>query len=503
MRLINIDTMKMVEFYGSQVPEYLILSHTWEATGEISFQDYLWLSNHDEAVSLGILDDMTPEQRHRAQAKAQSVRLSSGFRKIDLFATLARDTRTDWTTIPPGYQALQSSILNTSHIWVDTVCVNKESSAGLGEAINSMFVWYQSAATYFAYLGDCGGEANLAEARWFTRGWTLQELLAPKEVILLSASWAVMGTRTSLSGTISTIARIQPEYLLGRDHIWTATVAHRMSWAANRHTTREEDTAYCLLGLFGINMPLLYGEGGRAFIRLQEEIIRHSNDHTIFCWSWPVSHNLDSYPEWSGCLAPQPSVFADSGHYQQGYPDEDDTGGESREFQLTNAGLRMNAVVLECLRETYKLLVFNATESRPDDIYPRFVCVVVQSTHQGDSYLARSSFPNRPLALPHSQRAFGSAKARRRVYLMHERDPNVTSLNRKRSFWMKLVSAYQSPFSSFTPCPRLPMRPQTADHLCHPRYSTGRGLCPDKPLCPSSRSIWQATSGGGRHGHAD
>jgi len=282
MRLINIDTMKMVEFYGSQVPEYLILSHTWEATGEISFQDYLWLSNHDEAVSLGILDDMTPEQRHRAQAKAQSVRLSSGFRKIDLFATLARDTRTDWTTIPPGYQALQSSILNTSHIWVDTVYVNKESSAELSEAINSIFVWYQSAATYFAYLGDCGGEANLAEARWFTRGWTLQELLAPKEVILLSASWAVIGTRTSLSGTISTIARIQPEYLLSRDHIWTATIAHHISWAANRHTTRKEDTAYCLLGLFGINMPLLYGEGGRAFIRLQEEIIRHSNDHTIF-----------------------------------------------------------------------------------------------------------------------------------------------------------------------------------------------------------------------------
>jgi hypothetical protein len=378
---------------------------------------------------------MTQKQRKRAEAKAQFVRSKAGFKKMDSFAVLAREARAKLKQSPTGYRVLWSS--NVNHIWIDTVCINKESSAELSEAINSMFAWYQGAAACFAYMGDCDSDADLAKARWFTRGWTLQELLAPKEVIFFSASWTVMGTRTSLANTIRAITRIQADYLLGREPISDATVARRMSWTSTRCTTREEDTAYCLLGIFGINMPLLYGEGSRAFIRLQEEIIRHHNDHTIFCWSWPASPDLDACPEWSGCLAPQPSVFAESGYFQQGYPDE---GRGPHEFQLTNAGLRINAVVLDCLKETYKLLVFNAVEPRPDEIHPRFVCVLMQSTRQGDMYLARSRFPNQLLVLPHSQRGFGNADARRTVYLVHERDPNTVLLKRKKPLWMKSVS---------------------------------------------------------------
>src|SRR6516225_4837085 len=119
MRLINIDTMKMEEFYGSQIPEYFILSHTWDAEGEISFQDYLWLDDHEEGISQGILSEMTQKQRKRAEAKAQFVRSKAGFKKMDSFAVLAREARAKLKQSPTGYRVLWSS--NVNHIWIDTV----------------------------------------------------------------------------------------------------------------------------------------------------------------------------------------------------------------------------------------------------------------------------------------------------------------------------------------------------------------------------------------------
>jgi len=169
-------------------------------------------------------------------------------------------------------------------------CIDKTSSAELSEAINSMFRWYQKASVCYAYLADVLKDTDpdkdpeeFSRSRWFTRGWTLQELVAPKNVVFYSRSWKNIGTKERLCNTISTITGIDIDTLLGED-VTFVSVANKMSWASGRRTTRTEDMAYCLLGIFDVNMPLLYGEGKKAFLRLQEEILRSSYDHSLFAW---------------------------------------------------------------------------------------------------------------------------------------------------------------------------------------------------------------------------
>lgn len=123
--------------------------------------------------------------------------------------------------------------------------------------------------------------SGFKESAWFTRGWTLQELIAPTKVLFYDSIWQELGTKESLKHSISVIIGIGLEMLKGGDPERFSAVK-RMSWATNRTTTRIEDTAYSLLGIFGFNMPMLYGEGEGAFIRLQEEIMKHSDDHSLF-----------------------------------------------------------------------------------------------------------------------------------------------------------------------------------------------------------------------------
>jgi hypothetical protein len=133
-----------------------------------------------------------------------------------------------------------------------------------------MFNWYKDAAMCYAYLNDVTSDAmsTFAKSRWLTRGWTLQELLAPKDVQFYSKDWKYIGSKTSRGEAISFATGIPSQILADVDNIWSTSIACRMSWAANRNTTRVEDAAYCLLGIFGVNMPLLYGEGEKAFLRL-------------------------------------------------------------------------------------------------------------------------------------------------------------------------------------------------------------------------------------------
>jgi hypothetical protein len=183
------------------------------------------------------------------------------------------------------------------YIWIYTCCIDKSSSAELSEAINSMYAWYQKAEICYAVLDDVPGpdaadfEAEFKASRWFTRGWTLQELLAPRNVVFfgrpLTGPSIMLGDRTSLCGLISTSTAIAEEDLIGSAYCQYCTVAQKMSWASKRETTREEDIAYSLMGLFSVNMPLLYGEGARAFMRLQEEITNISDDQSIFAWVSP------------------------------------------------------------------------------------------------------------------------------------------------------------------------------------------------------------------------
>ncbi|KAK3300585.1 heterokaryon incompatibility protein-domain-containing protein [Chaetomium fimeti] len=250
MRLLNVHTRTIGEFLSdSEVVRYAILSHTW-AEEEVTYEDFQTLS-------------------------ADALRAKKGYAKV---------VDCCWQAMADGY----------NWVWVDTCCIDKRSSAELSEAINSMFRWYQNAAVCYAYLADVPSQVDrdpfslddhLARARWFTRGWTLQELLAPKDVVFYGRDWEKIGDKLSLSKNITEITGICRSDLRSFSSSSPRSVAARMSWAAKRETSRTEDIAYCLLGIFGVNMPLLYGEGKKAFRRLQEEIMKaYPTDHTLFAW---------------------------------------------------------------------------------------------------------------------------------------------------------------------------------------------------------------------------
>ena len=138
-------------------------------------------------------------------------------------------------------------------------------------------------------------------------------------------------------------------------------------------------------------MPLLYGEGGKAFKRLQEEIVRHSNDHTIFCWSWPPSTNSEETPGWYGCPAPRPITFRETGDFVPTSAVGKDT---PLEFQLTNNGLRISLPLLDGLLDLSKLAVLNAKKANHDSR----LCLCLQKTLGGG--FVRSPFLNRLLNVP-------------------------------------------------------------------------------------------------------
>ncbi|KAH7174390.1 heterokaryon incompatibility protein-domain-containing protein [Fusarium flagelliforme] len=273
MRLINTTTLKLEEFQ-SHIPVYAILSHTW-GDEEVSFVD--WQDN------LAI------------------TRTKAGFHKIERSCHQAR---------ADGYD----------YLWCDTNCIDKRSSSELSEAINSMFNWYKNSAVCYAHLSDVspGDLSSFSNSLWFTRGWTLQELLAPSEEIF-------------------DITKIEEADM--RSGIHKASISKRMSWVSHRQTSRPEDIAYCMLGIFDINMPLLYGEGDKAFIRLQEEIIRFSNDQSIFCWHWSREHVPS---DWSSILSPSPKAFENSGSYHQAWG-----GDDSLSYTISNSGLSIKLKLVD------------------------------------------------------------------------------------------------------------------------------------------------------------
>jgi hypothetical protein len=295
MRLINTTTGLFEEFIGQNIPKYAILSHTWE-NEEVSFQDM----------------------------KDPGHVRKKGYQKIHRTCHMA-------------------SGAGIKYAWVDTCSINKDSSAELTEAINSMYRWYERAEVCYVFLTDLPASASVENAlhtcRWFTRGWTLQELIAPGNVYFFDQEWKYRGSKIDLVEILSAITGIDIGVLRNETDIATLAVAQRMSWAAHRETTRIEDTAYCLLGLFNVNMPLLYGEEEKAFRRLQEEIIKSIADYSIFAWSWPdigAQHNL----VFCGILAQSPLFF----RYCQTVK-RHATHGRT-EFSITNTGIKTQARIL-------------------------------------------------------------------------------------------------------------------------------------------------------------
>ncbi|KIM51351.1 hypothetical protein SCLCIDRAFT_1168453 [Scleroderma citrinum Foug A] len=284
MRLINVKALlereslfragkrvdrqaKVLEFGDDEATKYAILSHRWVGR-EV---------DHDEIVELA---KMPVEER-------DEIRQRHGYRKILDSCEQAKKDRYEW-------------------LWVDTCCIDKRSSAELSEAINSMYRWYENAKVCYAYLHDVPNP-SFPTARdderypdfsgwpeWFSRGWTLQELIAPSNVQFPNKNWQSIGDKRTLAPTLRKITGI-PEHILVHGLFGNRPcVAQIMSWAANRTTTRVEDRAYSLMGLLDVNMPMLYGEGKKAFHRLQLEIIRASNDQSIFAWNYRMQIGVSS-----------------------------------------------------------------------------------------------------------------------------------------------------------------------------------------------------------------
>jgi hypothetical protein len=202
MRLLHSATLELKEFTENRIPRYAILSHTW-GEEEVNYQ----------AIT-----------NHGSEWKA-------GYQKIKCCGE--RAAKDGW-----------------EYFWVDTCCIDKQSSAELSEAINSMFRWYKNAEICYVYLSDVSVPppphlshgSTIEKSRWFTRGWTLQELIAPSEIVFFDKTWQEIGKKRTLLEDLEKITTIDVRALAGAE-LSTFSVARRMSWAARRETTRLEDIA--------------------------------------------------------------------------------------------------------------------------------------------------------------------------------------------------------------------------------------------------------------------
>ena len=295
MRLINIKTFlereqvmskggrvdrrtKVLESVDDESTKYAILSHRWINPTEVDYEEMVDLAK------------MESEAR-------DEIRQRPGYKKIlDGCEQAKRD----------GYEWL----------WVDACCIDKRSSAELSEAINSMFRWYEGSGVCYAYLHDvpCSSFPTVRNREryhksngwpeWFSRGWTLQEMIATRIVHFFNKDWHHIGDKKTLSRILSNVTRVPQHILTDGLSSNRPCIAQIMSWAADWTTTRVEDRAYSLMGLLDVNIPMLYGEGKKAFHRLQLEIIRMSNDQSIFAWGCNEA-NVRS----GSILADDPSFF--------------------------------------------------------------------------------------------------------------------------------------------------------------------------------------------------
>ncbi|WPH01259.1 HET-domain-containing protein [Acrodontium crateriforme] len=293
MRLLRTDSLTFGTFQRANRPPYVILSHRWSKNED------------DEILMQGIIQGTATKKK--AFAKLNGAMLEAQFY---------------------GYE----------WIWCDTCCIDKTSSAELSEAINSMFAWYKEADTCYVYISepDISSVEDLPKSDWFSRGWTLQELLAPPFVEFYTHDWRLIANNlaTEVVEILSRITLIDGAILMKTENISSVSIAERMSWAAHRVVSREEDMAYCLMGLFDVSMPMLYGEGGeKAFHRLQEHIMKDSNDHSIFAWR-DEDADVDAS---HGLLADHPKHFAHSSEIIAKIRWED-----TAPYQIGNRGLCIN-----------------------------------------------------------------------------------------------------------------------------------------------------------------
>ncbi|KAJ8455792.1 hypothetical protein ONZ51_g12337 [Trametes cubensis] len=234
---------------------YAILSHTWSRAGEQTYQDVLQL------------------QRDVQQFWAEHIPTetdSADFIVLKHPRLSAKVQRACAVAVEDGYEWL----------WIDACCIDKLNGPEQTESINSMFEWYHAAQLCYAYLEDVNDSdildapsSQFRRARWHTRGWTLQELIAPRSLVFLASNWIRIGKKSQLALLLEEITGVERNVLTGEAPLSTVKISQRMRWAKGRQTERSEDGAYALMGIFGVYMPVIYGEGfSHAFRRLERAI---------------------------------------------------------------------------------------------------------------------------------------------------------------------------------------------------------------------------------------
>jgi Heterokaryon incompatibility protein (HET) len=332
---------KLCFFPGPNIPDYAILSHRW-VQPEVDFQ----LMQSWNATE--------PDTHHPS------------FAKISGCCRLAREDGWDY-------------------VWIDTCCIDKTSSHELSEAINSMYRYYRNAQVCYAYLYDVPAKSSseslnaFCKSDWFTRGWTLQELLAPRTVVFYDHDWIEIGTKSSLQDDISRITGIKRPF----HTIQNASVAEKMSWASSRKTQRVEDIAYCLLGLFDIYMTPIYGEKENAFRRLQLEIINKLNDESIFAWRQTGVADAEQ----RGLLAHSPDAFAGCGSIESG-----SLAYRRPPYSMTNGGLRMESLVFEDEDGAGDFVaMLDCQDQERDDDPPKILGVYMRKVSENSYFRIRCS----------------------------------------------------------------------------------------------------------------
>lgn len=351
MRFLDTTSLKFRDLSDREVSKlkkgYSILSHRWtHGDNEISYADVL-SGNED-------------------------IQTKAGYKKLTGACALAKRL---------GYDL----------IWIDTCCINKTDSVELSEAINSMYRWYMLSDVCIAYLEDVPPIASSTAVRtainaseWFHRGWTLQELIAPKKVHFYNRDWGSLGDKARLSDLLVSKTNVPADVLKNSVRPQACSVAQRMSWAAKRTTTRIEDRAYSLMGIFDVNMPMIYGEREGAFIRLQEQIISKSTDESIFAWHLDLLEDStrDARDVSCGLLATSPACFARC---------DDVVGtGRSRGFRVNQFGLSISFPATIHTLGTY-LAPLNATKTSLVKNKSAEYCAIILTKVPGEDLFLRTS----------------------------------------------------------------------------------------------------------------
>ncbi|KAK7983448.1 general amino acid permease (Agp2) [Apiospora arundinis] len=319
---------------------YAILSHTW-------------LENNEKTAS----KEVTYLDMKTSFSDLKLGRLKkAGWRKVEEFCKLARTDGFQWA-------------------WMDTCCIDKRSTSETQEAINAMFRWYRDAAICYAHLQDVHVHGSLPPtgwgyhdedkhcqefkmSNWFKRSWTLQELLAPHDIMFVDTNWTPIGTKDQWAEGIQIASNIESRYLKQFEN---CSIAQKLSWAADRDATIPEDRAYSLLGLFGISMPLSYGEGPMAFIRFQHELLRSQDDDSLLSWlNAEEEKKLYSPP---GILAPSVSCFKGAQNVEKPEPGRP----KNTMFSMTNRGLQMSKATIHKSSESPVCIVELDCFRKPTD----------------------------------------------------------------------------------------------------------------------------------------